>query len=251
MKYLNEIVCGDCLDILKELPDKSIRLIIQDPPYNITDCEWEYDITKRIDELWKEWKRVLMDDGAIVMTASQPFTSKMVLSNPKMFNCEWIWEKTNTTGFLNAKRKPLKAHESVLVFSKMSPVYNPQMTEGKPYVKVSGKSSYSVAKHPKIQAGGHLTVSDGKRYPKSVIKIKNAEKGLHPTQKPVELMKYFIKTYSNENDIVFDGYAGSGTTAVACIELNRKFICVDISPEYCEIAKKRINDLQRNLTLWE
>lgn len=240
-KLKNKVIQGDCLEILKQIPDKSINLILQDPPYFTTKCPWEWDIMTKIDELWTEWKRVIKDNGTIVMTASQPFTSKLVMSNLKMFKYEWIWEKSNGGGFLLANKVPLKRHENILIFAKKQLTYNPQKTKGKPYICKSSGGTKFLGEETSKKIAGWVTKNNGDRYPISVIKIPS-ETGLHPTQKPVALMEYLIKTYTNKGDIVFDGFAGSFTTAVACDNLKRDWICCDIDKEYCEIGKKRIND---------
>ena len=241
-----ELICGDCLEALKTLEDKSIDLILQDPPYNTTACKWEWDIMTKIDEFWAEWKRVIKDNGAIVMTASQPFTSKLVMSNLKMFKYEWVWEKPQGVDPFMSKIRPLNNIEYVLVFANNKTVYNPQKTEGKPYKTVRDKK-------PRIKETNNylmkqtVTINNGDRLPTRIISAKQ-EKGLHPTQKPVALMEYLIKTYTNEGDTVLDGFMGSGTTGVACKNLNRNFIGIELDPEYFTIAEKRIKDSTATMT---
>jgi len=229
----------DCLEVLKELPDKSIDLLLQDPPYNITACKWEWDIFTKIDEFWNEWKRVIKDNGAIVFTASQPFTSKLVCSNLPMFKYEWIWVKESGTGFLNAKKYPLKNTENIIVFCKQVHQYNPVMRTGfKPYELKQGKTkSSNYGKQT-----GALTVSKGERYPLTALFFNRDKNKLHPTQKPVALMEYLIKTYTNEGEIVFDGFMGSGTTGVAAKNLGRDFIGCELDKKYFDIAQERINN---------
>ena len=240
---------ADCLEILKTLPDKSVDLILQDPPYNTTACKWEWDIITKIDEFWAEWKRVIKDNGAIVMTASQPFTSKLVMSNLKMFKYEWVWEKNTGAGFIHAKNRPLKRHENIIVFSNGSMghksllgekrlIYNPQGLIKEIKIGKNGISGTTIGKRPSNKDNN---VSEYKNYPTTILKINN-DTGLHPTQKPVALMEYLIKTYTNEGDTVFDGFMGSGSTLVACKNLNRKGIGIELDEKYFKIAEERINN---------
>lgn len=230
---------GDCLNVMKSIPDKSIDAIISDLPYGTTACKWDAIIP--LDLLWNEYKRIIKNNGAIVLTASQPFTSALVMSNPKWFKHEWIWNKVTATGFMLAKIAPMKQHESVLVFGKGKVNYYPIMEKmDKPEAyKCYGKSETMP-----------LENNDGKRrirthkYPKTIFKQSNANKRgrEHPTQKPIGLMEYLVKTYTNQGDLVLDNCMGSGTTGVACKNLGRKFIGIEQDPIYFEIAKKRIND---------
>lgn len=235
--FRNRVFRGDALTLLGSLPDASVDLLLTDPPYGTTALEW--DTAPDLPALWDALKRVMKPRGAVVMTASQPFTSELVMSNRKWFRYEWIWTKTMAFGFLDANRKPLKAHESVLVFGAMLPSYFPQMTKGKPYVKKrnGGNRAHHYGEHK-----GTTKVNKGERYPQSVIKFKNghAGKSLHPAQKPVDLFAYLIKTYTRPDALVVDPYAGGGTTAVAAVATGRDFIIGDMSAEYCEIARKRL-----------
>lgn len=230
---------GDCLELMRDLPDKSIDAIICDLPYGTTACKWDTIIP--FEPLWEQYKRIIKDGGAIVLTASQPFTSALVMSNPEMFKYEWIWEKTMATGGLMAKYRPMKAHESVLVFNvNKTSIYNEQRLEGEAYKRVEGKKKNSVIGD---KEGGYITVNNGGRAARSVFKISNPNaNSLHPTQKPVKLMEYLVKTYTNEGDLVLDNTMGSGTTGVACINTNRNFIGMELDDKYFEIAEKRIND---------
>ena len=246
-----ELIRGDCLETLKTLPDKSVDLILQDPPYNTTACKWEWDIMTKIDEFWAEWKRVIKDNGAIVMTASQPFTSKLVMSNLKWFKYEWVWVKNRITGFANAKKQPLRNIEQCLVFYSNLSTYNPQ---GLIRINKKCKNGKSVggqtirtdilesAGKGSLRTKGKEYIQEFTGYPKQTILNIQEELKLHPTQKPVALMEYLIKTYTNEGDTVFDGFMGSGTTGVACKNLNRNFIGIELDPEYFKIAEKRINE---------
>ena len=229
---------GDCLDIMPLIPDNSIDMILCDLPYGTTQCKW--DSVLPLDKLWTEYKRIITDKGSIVLTASQPFTSALVMSNPKLFKYDLVWDKVNRyTGFLNANRMPLRRHENVLIFYKKLGTYNKQMGEGKPYdAKRSGSGYEGVGKY-KIKDGKN----DGQRNPHSILSIKadvKTEIGLHPTQKPLELMKYLIKTYSNENDMVLDNTMGSGTTCLAAKELNRRFIGIEKEVKYYDLAVARV-----------
>ncbi len=318
-----EIIEGDCLEVMKDISDKSIDMILCDLPYGTTACKWDTIIP--FEPLWKEYKRIIKDNGAIVLTASQPFTSALVMSNPDMFRYCWVWEKEQGVNFLSAKKNPMRVHEDVLVFyldeaevkgrskkfeelrsyflfekergllsnkrikeilendmgghyfghptqwtlptlenyqklqttgffatpyeelrEKFDSIaeeckipYYPQMETGKSYTSGTGKSGDVTGNVEKKQ-----TVNTGTRYPRSVIKI-NRETGLHPTQKPVALFEYLIKTYTNEGDLVLDNCAGSGTTGVACRNLGRNFILIEKEPEYIKIIKERLTPPSR------
>jgi len=237
----------DCLEVLKTIPDKSIQLILQDPPYNTTSCEWEWDIMTKIDEFWNEWKRIITDTGAVVMTATQPFTSKLICSNLQMFKYEWIWDKVTARGHLVAKKRPMAQHENIIVFGSGKTKYNPQMIDRPKdkikYCKVTEYSRTDIMGGAKTKAPQNKVYD--KWYPKTIIVESNAGssvKSIHPTQKPVPLMEYLIKTYTDEGDIVFDGFMGSGSTGVACKNLNRGFIGCELSEEYFNGAKQRIEE---------
>lgn len=236
-----KIIQGDCLEVMKDLEDKSVDLILCDLPYGTTQIEW--DIVIPFESLWNEYERLISDNGAIILTASQPFTTDLIQSNRKLFRYELIWEKSHSTGFLDANRKPLKAHENVLVFYKALPIYNPIMTVGKPYTSLHYANG-------SVQYGNHgtvLTKNEGERYPKSIIKISSEGNTMHPTQKPLELFEYFIKTYSNEEDFVLDNCCGSGTAIVAARNLNRNALGIEISPEYAKIAQDRLKATPNSL----
>ena len=234
----NKIICGDCLEVMKDIPDKSIDIILADLPYGTTACKWDTIIP--FEPLWEQYKRIIKDNGAIVLTASQPFTSALVMSNVKMFKYEWIWEKTRATGFFDAKKRPLNDYEGVCVFYSKQPTYNPQMTEAQKIYKrgfVKRKKSDCYGEEKDFEQK-----ESGLRYPKRIIEIQNADTKdiVHPTQKPVALFEYLIKTYTNEGDLVLDNCIGSGTTAITCIRTNRNFIGMELSEEYCKIANERI-----------
>ena len=231
---------GDCLEWMPKIPDKSIDMILCDMPYGVTDCKWDTIIP--LDLLWAQYKRIIKDNGAIVLTASQPFTSTLVMSNIKMFKYEWIWEKEQGTNYLLCKKRPLKSHENILVFSNNQTIYNPQMIIGEPYIRTGGGNSEVYGNVKKI----HVE-NKGIRYPKTIIKIKRDNRNtgriknkIHPSQKPAALFEYLIKTYTNEGDVVLDNCAGSCTTAIACKNTNRKWICIEKEEKYCKLSKKRI-----------
>ena len=234
---LNKVYLGDCLEVMKDIPDKSIGMILCDLPYGTTACKWDTIIP--FEPLWEQYKRIIKDNGAIVLTASQPFTSALVMSNIKMFKYAWIWEKPNGTSPFKAKYMPMINGEEILVFGNVKIKYNPQMEIGKPY-KWNSKRSGGDASGIK-QTKETPIDNKGTRYPKNVLRF-NQERGLHPTQKPVALFEYLIKTYTNEGDLVLDNCMGSGTTGVACKNLNRNFIGIELDAEYFKIAEKRINE---------
>ena len=229
---------GDCLEVMKDIPDKSIDMILCDLPYGTTRNKWDSIIP--LNDLWIQYERIIKDNGAIVLFSQMPFTAELVHSNLNLFKYEWIWEKDNGTGFLNAKKMPLKKHENILVFYKKLPTYNPQMRTGfKPYKCKQGRHSTNYG----LYEQGHITESNGERYPIDIIEFKK-DSGLHPTQKPVALLEYLIKTYTNEGDTVLDNCMGSGSTGIASKELNRNFIGIEIDEKYYKIACERINNTQ-------
>jgi len=227
---------GDCLERMKEIESGSVDLILTDPPYGTTACKWDSVIP--LEPMWEQLKRIIKPNGAIVLFGSQPFTSVLVCSNLKMFKYDWVWEKNKATGHLNAKKRPLSAKEDVLVFYSSPTTYNPQMGSGKPYSN-SHKPNDSGDCYGNV---GYSSVKDcSTRYPRSVIKVKvDIKAAYHPTQKPVPLMEYLIKTYTNENETVLDFTMGSGTTGVACVNTNRKFIGIEMDDNYFDIGSKRI-----------
>lgn len=229
-----ELLNGDCLDLMKDIQDKSIDMILADLPFGTTCCKWDVQIP--LEPLWEQYKRVIKDNGAICLFSQMPFSAKLVMSNLKMFRYEWIWKKTKGTGFFNANRMPIRTHENIIVFYKKLPVYNPQKTKGRPYSRVSVRSYelYGKVDYNKI------THNKGDRYPIDVLEFKKDELGIHPTAKPVALLEYLIKTYTNEGETVLDNCMGSGSTGVACRNTNRNFIGMELDKEYFEIAKKRI-----------
>ena len=229
---------GDCLELMKDIPDKSIDMILADLPYGTTACKWDTIIP--FEPLWEHYERVIKDNGAIVLTASQPFTSALVMSNPNIFKYEWIWDKKNISNPFLAKYQPLKQHESILVFGKGTINYYPIMT---PRDKVRKyKDKYGGGESFNKKGTGEKEYTLKFKYPKSILQYTNAiQKGkVHPTQKPVALFEYLIKTYTDEGETVLDNVMGSGSTGVACINTNRNFIGIELDENYFEIAKKRI-----------
>ena len=207
--FINNVFEGDCLEIMKQLPDKSIDMVLCDLPYGTTQNKWDSVIP--LGELWQQYRRIVKDDGAIVLTSQGMFTAELMVSNPKMFRYKWIWEKSKSTNFLNAKKQPLRKHEDVCVFYRRQPVYHPQMIDGEPYDKGIRKNQMSGSYGDFQPVHVH---SDGKRYPTDIIYFKTAEsegKVFHPTQKPVELGRYFVRTYTKHGDIVVDNTSGSGS----------------------------------------
>jgi site-specific DNA-methyltransferase (adenine-specific) len=236
-EFVDKIIQGDCLEVMKEIPDKSVDMILCDLPYQITTRN-TWDIIIPFVPLWEQYKRITKENAATVLTAAQPFTSLLTVSNLEMFKYEWVWEKQQGTGFLNAKKQPLRNHEQCLVFYAKQPNYNPQFTKGKPYVCKSGKGSLNYGEQVSV-----ITENKGTRYPKTVQYFEYETKKQHPTQKPVALFEYLIKTYTNEGDLVLDNCIGSGTTAVAALNTNRHFIGIELDQNYCEIARKRADEL--------
>jgi site-specific DNA-methyltransferase (adenine-specific) len=240
------LIHGDCLEMMKTIPDASIDAIITDPPYGTTACKWDSVIP--FEPMWKELNRIIKDNGAIIFTASQPFTSNLVMSNTKMFKHEWIWEKNRGSNFATLRYAPMKEHESVLVFCKTSPKYFPIMQQRKGAGLDRTKYKYNPTNTGKREALGNLEMTHANhngnnelRYPSTIQKF-NTEVGKHPTQKPVTLMEYLIKTYTQENETVLDFTMGSGTTGVACKNLNRNFIGIEKDDNYFKIANDRINN---------
>jgi site-specific DNA-methyltransferase (adenine-specific) len=232
--------CGDCLELMKSIPDKSVDMILCDLPYGTTACKWDTIIP--FEPLWELYKRIIKDNGAIVLTASQPFTSALVMSNAKMFKYCWVWEKSTKTNFLNAKIQPLRKHEDIVVFGLNKTRYFPQgLSEKNSFTKQGKKETDNYGSQDRSM-GGYFQEKTG--YPHDIICIKSEPSvGIkHPTQKPVALFEYLVKTYTNEGDLVLDNCMGSGTTGVACKNLGRDFIGFEKDPTYFEIAKKRIEE---------
>ena len=234
---MNEIRQGDCLELMKDIEDNSVDMILCDLPYGTTRNKWDSVIP--FEPLWEQYNRIIKDNGAIVLTSQQPFTSSLVMSNAQMFKYGWVWIKEAGTGFLNAKKYPLKNTEDILVFCKKPHVYNPQMRAGKPYICKKGGATNNYNKDSKENI---VTVNSGERYPLTSLNFSRDKFKIHPTQKPVALFEYLIKTYTNEGDLVLDNCVGSGTTNVACFNTNRRCIGMEKDEEYFKIATKRLED---------
>lgn len=238
---------GDCLERMKEIEDGSVDAIICDLPYQKTQNKWDSIIP--FDLMWEQLNRIIKPNGAVVLFGQNSFSFKLGLSNEKMFRYTWVWEKTKSGGFLNANRMPLQAHEDILIFYKKLPTYNPQFEAGKPYTK-KAVTNGDGGNYGKFNRVGEVNVNEGVRFPRSVIKMSNDNHGsLHPTQKPVALMEYLIKTYTNEGETVLDFAAGSFTTGVACVNLDRKFIGIEMDKNYFDIGVNRIKERIKCLDL--
>jgi site-specific DNA-methyltransferase (adenine-specific) len=226
----------DCFNVFPEIEDKSIDMILCDLPYGTTACKWDTPLP--LDDLWLEYKRIIKDNGAIVLTASQPFTTTLIHSNIEMFRYNVVWDKIRKTRHLLAKKMPLKRHEDICIFSKEPPTYNPQMIKGTPHVRGPWGTEKEKG-HGYGIVENRQYISD-EYYPDDIIKFRQVLTAAHPTQKPVALFEYLIKTYTNENDLVLDNCAGSGTTGVACQNLNRNCILIEKEHDYCDIIRERM-----------
>ncbi len=239
---------GDCLELMKEIKDKSIDMVLCDLPYGTTKCKWDTPINLNL--LWQEYNRIIKNHGVILLFAQTPFDKILGCSNLSMLRYEWIWEKTQATGHLNANKMPMKAHENILVFYKHLPTYNPQKTNGHEpihsytkYISTQNNTELYGRMNKEISGGGATD-----RYPRSIITFSSDKQicHLHPTQKPTNLLEYLIKTYTNENDWVLDNCMGSGSTGVACVNTNRNFIGIELDKKYFEIAKERIENIKND-----
>jgi len=233
-----ELIQGDCLEKMKDVNDKSIDMILCDLPYGTTACKWDTIIP--FEPLWKQYKRIIKDNGAIVLTASQPFTSALVMSNIKMFKYEWIWDKKIPSGMSYARFQPMRQHENILVFCNGKTIYNPQMIKRDKPIKGGGMSKGETTNNQNLVA--LKKTYDYKNPTTIIVEDKIRKDSLHPTQKPVALFEYLIRTYTNEGETVLDNCMGSGTAGVACKNLNRNFIGIELDSEYFKIAEKRVNE---------
>lgn len=233
---------GNCLDVMKTLPSASIDAIITDLPYGTTYCKWDTVID--LDQMWSQVKRVLKKNRPFVTTSDQPFTSILIASNPKWFRHNWVWNKINATNFANCNHQPMKIHEDIVVFAEGKTTYNPQKTAG----KVNHAQGASTANRSETRKIDKRVADDlsGMKFPKSIQEFAkhSSQCGLHPTQKPVELYEYLIRTYTNGGDVVLDIAMGSGTTGVACINTGRRFIGIEIEKDYCDLTKRRLDEAQ-------
>lgn len=242
-----QLFCGDCLEVMKGIPDGSVDLVLTDPPYGTTQCNWDSVIP--FEPMWEQLKRVCKENAAIVLFSAQPFTTDLISSNRKMFRYEIIWEKTQAQGFLNANKMPLRAHENLVVFYRKLPTYNPvkKMVERKDIGRIRQVNAMRSQQYREMDRT--VWVETGERYPTDVIRFSNWNGALfgktqkhikHPTAKPVNLLEYIINTYTNDGETVLDFTMGSGSTGVACINTNRRFIGIEKDRKYFEIAKNRI-----------
>lgn len=233
----SEVLQGDCLELMKDIPSGSVDMVLTDPPYGTTACKWDSVIP--FEPMWEQLKRIIKPNGAIVLFGSQPFTSALVMSNPKMFKYSWYWEKSKPSNFLNAKKQPMRKVEDILVFCKKSTVYYPQgLVIGKQNSNSGRENTYGAVKKSWTQ---DITYTN---YPHNILRYPNVvgSSAAHPTQKPVALMEYLIKTYTSKGETVLDFTMGSGTTGVACVNTDRRFIGIELDEGYFDMAKKRIDE---------
>ena len=242
-----KLIHGDCLEIMKKIPDGKIDMILCDLPYGTTKAKWDTIIP--FDLLWESYNRIIKDNGAIVLTASQPFTSSLIMSNPKMFRHTWVWDKKFAGNFANAKIQPMKVHEDVVVFSKKKVIYNPQMIDRDQPIKGGGMTDSGTTNYGNNSEFVALKKTYDQKYPISIISVprKLGKGSLHPTEKPVDLFEYLIKTYTEEGGLVLDNCVGSGTTLVACQNTGRKGIGIELEKEYCEVSKQRLEENYNNI----
>ncbi len=241
-----QLIHGDCLEKMNDIPDKSIDMILCDLPYGTTACKW--DVVIPFEPLWEQYKRIIKDRGAIVLFASQPFASALVMSNIEWFKYEWVWDKVVGSNFVNSKRMPLKANENILVFYNKQPTYNPIMEDREK--KNERKSGKSKIKENRINGVPQIVTdtTSKPKYPINIIRVNRLNKELnskyviHPTQKPIQLLEYLIKTYTIEGETVLDNTMGSGSTGISCLNTNRNFIGIEKDDKYFEVAKKRIEE---------
>ena len=234
---LNRIYNEDCLEGMKRIPDGSVDMILCDLPYGLTASKWDAVIPN--DLLWEQYERVIKENGAIVLFGNEPFSSHLRMSNIKSYRYDWKWDKVRGANFATVNRRPFNSFEDIMVFYKKQPTYNPQFWQGKPYEQKQGY--VGEGKQTGLSRKEVVTKSDGRRYPLSIIRF-SKENGLHPTQKPVPLFEYLIKTYTNEGETVLDNCMGSGTTAIACINTERNFIGFELDNTYYEKSLERIKN---------
>lgn len=241
-----KLMQGDCLELMKEIPDNSIDMILCDLPYGTTACKWDTVIP--FEPLWQQYNRVVKDNGSVLLFSDEPFTSQLVNSNIKNFRYKWIWNKTRGSNFQNARFMPMKCHEEICVFYKKKPVYNPQFWYSTPYKTTERKRANQIEGLSGGSAANVCTATiseDGRRYPLSILTYTRDGSRIHPTQKPVALLEYLIKTYTNEGDTVLDNCMGSGSTGVACANTGRKFIGMELDQGYFDIAVNRITEAEK------
>lgn len=238
------LLCGDCLELMKRIPNGSIDMVLSDLPYGTTRCRWDTPIN--LQELWKQYRRVVKKNGAIVLFSAQPFTTELISSNKAMYRYEWIWRKTQPSGFMNAKKMPLRTHENIEIFYRKPPTYNPQMTHGH---QRKTATAYGTRESDGSSCYGreerNYTYDSTDRYPVDVLQYSTGDKSkrLHPTQKPVDLLEYLVKTYTNPGETVLDNCMGAGSTGVACLNTGREFVGIELDPEY----NKKMEEQARQL----
>ena len=252
---LDKIYLGDCIELMNNIPDKSIDCIICDPPYGVLNknnpnAQWDNELC--LDDLWTQYNRIIKENGAIILFAQGMFTAKLMMSNPKKWRYNLIWDKVAKNGFLNAKRMPLRQHEDICVFYNNMPIFNPQMVRCEPHRRNHTRGNG--CHQNKNRCYGSFvevpTIISDAKYPTSIISISKEHTNgnfFHPTQKPVELIRYLIRTYTNVEGVILDNCIGSGTTAIAAIRENRHFIGMALNKEYYDIALKRIKEENRQL----
>lgn len=232
---------GDCLEVMKEIEDNSVDMILCDLPYGVTKNKWDSVIP--LDIIWKEYNRIIKDNGAIILFSQDLFSVNLIMSNIKMYKYKLFWKKDRPSGFLNAKRMPLKDVEEILIFYKKQPTYNPQMWEGKESHSVGKVEGEDFCKNNNNYGNfGRVNTKGNLKYPRQVLEYNRPHPPVHPTQKPVDLLEYLVKTYTNEGDIVLDNCMGSGSTGAACMNTNRRFIGIELDENYFNIAKNRIEE---------
>ncbi len=245
---VNDIYQGDCLELMNGIPDRSVDMILCDLPYGTTACKWDTIIP--FESLWEQYERVIKTNGAIVLFGSEPFSSALRMSNIKRYKYDWIWDKVKPSGHLNAKIMPLKEHEIISIFSKGKCVYNPQGLEKICKIQKKSNSDTTLGNgYSTFGKNNKTTIQTVGNYPRSILTFNKPGKTLHPTQKPVGLCEYLIKTYTNEGDLVLDNCIGSGTTAISAINTNRNYIGIELDENYYNIAKNRINEHKSSIMI--
>lgn len=236
---------GDCLELMKDISSGSVDLILTDPPYGTTNCRWDTIIP--FDPMWEQLKRIIKPNGAICLFGGEPFSSALRMSNIKNFKYDWYWQKTTPTGFLNAKKQPLRNIETISVFYSKQPIYNPQKTHGHKRKVSLAKHKQNCKKSEQYNDYDLASYDSTERYPTQILRFKTdrQKSALHPTQKPVDLLEYLIRTYTNEGETVLDFAMGSGSTGVACVNANRNFIGIELDEGYFQIAKQRIENCNK------
>lgn len=242
------LLCGETIEEMSKLPDKSVNMILADLPYGTTKNKWDSIIPIQL--LWEQYKRIIVDNGVIVIFGQDKFTAMMMLSEPNLHRYNLVWEKDRPSGFLNSRRMPLRSHEDIMVFYKKLPTYNPQFWEGealhgmgeKVFIEESNNNNYG--KFSRVGKRELDRTGSTQKFPRSILKFPRPHPPIHPTQKPVELYEWLIKTYTDEGNIVLDNVSGSGTTAIASENTNRRWICIEKEVEYCDTTVKRLNEIR-------